>query len=375
VVDPESGDNIAVDAIQKIYRLWQVDADRARWVGDKPSSTELYGFDWWPGDFKVAVRIFGPHPERSTPIYKLSVGCDFLTDVDISAPSFLKSLSLLNRFSPSFSLVSLPKQVAEEATDKYGVDPGPMKVSLESTAYLHEGISEWLPRFFAGQTILQPIESQERAIIDAKLLGGQPDRSRHPDSNLNMGLDDMLGVENDYAALGRASSRWVATGEFEAIIEKWGRCDTAFGTADATGLTIETPFGDDSALLSLKTDQPHPRLGNGLLAVLKIPRFVEPEKAISDANWLNFLEARTWTSKGMPFIGSWTTDIGRAGEPGLMCVAYGSFIPNFIYNSGLAENLVLWGIARAGWAREILWPNAVDRPMHEILSQRHRQVT
>jgi hypothetical protein len=72
----------------------------------------------------------------------------------------------------------------------------------------------------------------------------------------------------------------------------------------------------------------------------------------------------------MPFIGSWTTDIGRAGDPELMCVAYGSFIPNFIYQSGLAENLVLWGVARARWAREILRPNVVDLPMHEILSRR-----
>jgi hypothetical protein len=98
----------------------------------------------------------------------------------------------------------------------------------------------------------------------------------------------MLGVENDYAVLGSSPSRWIATGEFEAIIEKWGRCDSAFGTADETGLTIETPFGDDSALLTLKTNQPHPRLGNGLLAVLIIPRLVETEKAISGANRLNF---------------------------------------------------------------------------------------
>jgi hypothetical protein len=149
-------------------------------VGDKVSSDEFYGFDWWPGDFKVAVRIFGPHPELSTPVYKLSVGCDFLTDVDVSAPSFLNNLSLRNRFSPTFSLVSPPKEAAEEAIERYGVDPGPLKVSLESTAYLHEGTSGWLPRFFAGETILQPIESQVRAVLDAGLFGGQPDRSRMP---------------------------------------------------------------------------------------------------------------------------------------------------------------------------------------------------
>lgn len=110
MVDPKTGQDIAVGAIQEIYRLWQIDTDRVRWVGDKPSSDEFYGFDWWPGDFKVAVRIFGPHPELRSSVYKLSVACDFLTDVDSSAPSFLNNLSRINRFSPTFSLVSLPKE-------------------------------------------------------------------------------------------------------------------------------------------------------------------------------------------------------------------------------------------------------------------------
>jgi hypothetical protein len=51
----------------------------------------------------------------------LSVGCDFLTGVDITAPSFPKNMSLLNRFSAAFSLVSLPKDIVET----YGVDPQP----------------------------------------------------------------------------------------------------------------------------------------------------------------------------------------------------------------------------------------------------------
>lgn len=121
---------------------------------------------------------------------------------------------------------------------------------------------------------------------------------------MKLELDDMLGVGADYAFRGRAQSKWIGTGEFEEVIDKWGRSDSAFGTADETGLTIETPFGDNSALLTLKTNQPHPHLGNGLLVVLKIPHRVANEKAISEANWLNYLESSTWTSKRMPFTGS-----------------------------------------------------------------------
>ena len=363
MVHRDTGHEIAANAIKEIYQLWQVDANRAQWVGDKPSSTEPYGFDWWPGDFKVAVRIFGPHPELGSPLYRLSTRSEHVLNVNVGDPSVLETLSVLNRFAPTFSFVSLPKEIAA----KYGENPKLSKVYLESVAYLHEGISGWLPKFFAGQTILQPIESQVRAASHAELLRGQPDRSKRPNSNLKLVLDDMLGVGADYAFRGRAQSKWIGTGEFEEIIDKWGRSDSAFGTADETGLTIETPFGDDSALLTLKTNQPHPHLGNGLQ---KIPHRVGNEKAISDANWLNYLESSTWTSKRMPFAGSWTTDTGRTGEPELRCVAYSSFIPNFIYFTGVAENLVLWGIARTRWVREILCPDVVDLPMYEILSRR-----
>lgn len=73
MVDRERDHDIAVNAIKEIYQLWQVDANRAQWVGDKPSPKEPYGFDWWPGDFKVAVRIFGPHPDEAG--IRRHVGC------------------------------------------------------------------------------------------------------------------------------------------------------------------------------------------------------------------------------------------------------------------------------------------------------------
>src|ERR1700719_3490962 len=79
---------LAVDAIDRIYEQWMVDPDCARWAGD-PSGTlrEGYGFDWWPGDFKVEVRVDGPGPEIDDPIYRLSVRTDFLCDVDVTTPT------------------------------------------------------------------------------------------------------------------------------------------------------------------------------------------------------------------------------------------------------------------------------------------------
>jgi hypothetical protein len=78
--DPE----LAVNAIRTIHDLWKVDADCVEWVGDTSADTIFkfgYGFDWWPGDFKVEVRVSGPHLELDEPVYRLSARTDFLRDV------------------------------------------------------------------------------------------------------------------------------------------------------------------------------------------------------------------------------------------------------------------------------------------------------
>ena len=69
-------------------------------------------------------------------------------------------------------------------------------------------------------------------------------------------------------------------GGVEEINSLIGRSDWAFGFADTTGLSMETPFGSDSALVRLHTDQPCPRLGHGLLSTVQfmVPPIGDAEK-------------------------------------------------------------------------------------------------
>lgn len=178
----------------------------------------------------------------------------------------------------------------------------------------------------------------------------------------------MLGVEGEsFIPEGKQHSRWAGTGEFEQIIENWGRTESTFGNADETGLTIEASFGADSCLLSLYTDQPHPRLGNGLLMVVKLPILWEQNEANAQANDLNFWEARNWTNARVPFVGNWSSS--EVSED-MYCVTYTSFIPNILYQSGLAENIALWGLSRARCVRETWYPDLVDVPISETLKDR-----
>jgi hypothetical protein len=171
---------------------------------------------------------------------------------------------------------------------------------------------------------------------------------------------------------GTQQSKWIGTGEFEEIIKKWGRCDSGFGFADEGGLSIEMPFGDETAVLTLKTDVAHPRLGNGLLAILKIPHLSGPERVNALAIEMNYLEAMIWSKIGMPLIGNWCADesvMREKQEPGFV-PAFSSFVPNLFYQPGLAENIVLYAAGRTRWVRQMWMPDEIDLPMHEILSKR-----
>ena len=108
-----NSEELAVGAIKTIYDLWNIDASCMHWVGDTSAKTILsegYGFDWWPGDFKVAVRVSGPHPEIDYPLYRLSVRTDFLCDVDVTTVKFNKILSDLNRWAPTFAMCAHPSK-------------------------------------------------------------------------------------------------------------------------------------------------------------------------------------------------------------------------------------------------------------------------
>jgi hypothetical protein len=353
----------ARSGLREIYQLWQVDSDRSKIFG---AENDLYldgfGFDWWPGDFKVQVRARANEADTKDQVYRLSVQTDFLVHVDTTQQKVIDGLALLNRFATSFPVVSCPLALAKQEAK----DPTSADVWVESVAYVHVGVP-WLPRFLAGLTILEPIEAQFRMDLAIMMLGGIPNRSKQGLKATT--IDEMLAVERElYAPNGKGKNRWVGTGEFEAIISRWGQNDFAFGMGDSNGLTIETPFGVDSALIQVVTDQPHPRLGTGLLAILKLPFIPADARAAEFANTLNYHEAGRWNENHCPLIGAWSVD-GNSQER----VAFNTFIPNALYQRGLAENVTLWMLSRARWVRSTWWPEIVDLRMIDILDKRFKR--
>src|SRR3954464_12165616 len=115
-------------------------------MGDTSGETMLregYGFDWWPGNFKVRIRVNGPRCGLDFPLYRLNVQTDFLCDVDTTASSFEKNISDFNRKALTFAASTHPAALAR-ALLQYGtsaeleLDPSSARIWLASTAYVRQ---------------------------------------------------------------------------------------------------------------------------------------------------------------------------------------------------------------------------------------------
>jgi hypothetical protein len=347
-----NADEIVADILQRIVRTWMADADRVFWAD--PSGEQGPGFDWWPGDFKVSVRATSHRYEDGELFVRVSIRTDLLADVTVQEGRSVEVLDNLAPFVTStYGLVYTPGEIGSRTS-----------VWLQSTGYVSESTNEWLPEFMAHMTLLQPGKAQRQAFDIQQFVGdGRVDHSR-PASLSEAPLDEMLDVARLlYAPAGQEVSRWTGDAEFSQIEESWGRSTFCFGTAGPSELTLETSFGQDSALIRLVTNVPHPELGHGLLATLQLPLFLSRGDAIRGAATFNFEEAASLTA--FPQFGCWhSKDYGNDDH----VPAFTMFIPNLLYRPFIATNVALWLVGRANWAKP---PGLVDATMEEVFARRY----
>jgi hypothetical protein len=223
-----------------------------------------------------------------------------------------------------------------------------------------------MPDLLANTGIIQPINAQIQAPTMPEMLGsGSPDTSR-PEALRDAGLDGILEViAQVFAPGGQKPSRWAGTGEFEDFAEKWAKSDFCFGFGDASGMTLETPFGSDSALIRFRTAEKHPQLGHGLLITLQLPYSADSLTIARQAAELNLSEYISWTD--FPQLGCWHSNQNPGEQEGL---AFSLIMPNAVYGPGLATNIAFWFLRRARWVREQGFPDIKDLTMLEIFNKR-----
>ena len=293
--------------------------------------------------------------------WRVSVETNFLVSVPILDMKIVELIATQSGLLAStYSMVYPPAEILKDHSNG-----GKAKLSLFSSAYVDLELVKWLPGFLAREALVQVKDAEVQSAHMSEVIGGKPD---FLPSGRNKNPDDILGVLSKiYVPEGKKPCRWEGTDEFIKFAKDYGNSDWCFGFGDKSALTLETPFGDDSALIRLRSDVKHPLLGSGLLVTIQMPFskvFRELEKR---AALFNFWEANRWTD--FPQLGSWRPHIidGSEQQVGL---AHASFVPNALYSAGQVTNFAVWSLARVRWARQEIWPELKDKPIGEIMSRR-----
>jgi hypothetical protein len=342
-----------MQAVQRIVDTWQIDEDRVETVEN--------GFNWWPGSFQVQVRYHdqpgaGPDGDEQA---RIAIETDYIEDVPVADKKFSRLLAAFGGLVTGYCFWYAPQVLHERLGHE-----GPVKLTLVSSAYVQRYQLDWLPTFLAEMALLQPIAAEAFAASHATVFGGRP--AYAPALRVRQSPDKILmRAKGTYMPAGQKPSWWSDTDEFERFANMFGRQDACFGFGHKDKMTLEAPFGSNSALLRFISSEQHPRLGSGLLVIIQLPFPTAEDDAAQKAAVLNCWEVIT--STGFPQLGCWHTDERIGGEFG---VNHTTFVPNALARPALAANLAFWSLSRVGWAREILWPDMADLTMKEILSAR-----
>lgn len=350
-----SPSDLGTEALHRIAKVWQVDDDRVVWSES--------GFDWWPGSYKVSVqsdRSKSNDYDEPEPAWRLVVRTGLATDVDVGNLENRARIATFAALTPTYAMVYAPTGLAEKCPEAVNGT-----LWLQSTVYLRADMAGWLPEFFARMAILQPIDAQRQGDTITAVLHGKVDESTPIPAGHTDQRDEILAVaETVYAPFGREPSRWAGKDEFEQFVERYGRNDVCFGDGDSTGLTLETPFGDDSTLIRLITEGGHPWLGNGLVATLTLPGARDQTEVEHQCARFNYVEATSWT--GIPQLGSWAPK--QLGER--QYTANGFFVPNALYGANVVANASFWQMGRARWIKNRFFAELPDSTIGEILETR-----
>jgi hypothetical protein len=348
------GDGEAVRhlALTEIKRTWSAD--------ESDLTTDEHGFNWLPGSHRVQVRIHRDERDAIGPRrYRITIETDFLRSVPVRKRAFVDQTTVMvEALCPTFSAVYPPAELVEKYFGSYATN-----MQFFSSAYIDELTAPWLSGFVARMSVLQAIFAEQVSESMQHKLGGAVPQfaggQRNPTPREVLLLDQLIRIS------GAMESRWTDSTEFEEFAEEHARNDMCFGFGEASSLTLETPFGSDSALIQFKTNEPYPPLGSGLAVETRIRLPHTYEEVCDKAAWLNYLESVQWTD--FPQLGRWYPE--KVAEDTTLLV-HGAFVPNEYFAPGLVTNYGLWAITRAQWARTILLPNAKNLTMREILKAR-----
>lgn len=245
----------------------------------------------------------------------------------------------------------------------YSFDSESGQIVATAGAVVHEQTRVWRTAEFAQFAILQLCAAETEASYLAGRTGGRLAMREHPTEGLRHAPDDMLTVLDRLIAVqGSEPTRFAVETEMHEAADTIGRGPLATFGATANELVFEAGFGDTTSLVTLLTDEPHRRAGNGMTVRLNLPLRGNAPELQHLANMLNAYEAQGHPRSA--HYGAWCCDDWPMASQAL---SYNLFVPNAFYRPGLILNIATSISGRAMWVDRVVneTPTAVN-PWVEI---------
>lgn len=282
------------------------------------------GYTWWADGLAQRVWSAPALDDDGIDVFRLSVETDLVTGV-VDAAAGVRAVDALNGLTSGSALV---------------LEPDAGTVRAVASMWVHEQSLEWVARSLSVIGAIQVAQAQQQAIMLAPMVNGELALSAHPGSGARPEPDEMLGLLEIVRMDGRLQPRW-AGALMESTLGQLRGLSIGIASGDETGITLEVPYRQATALIELDASWAHPDLGTGMIARLSLPGGAGP-----GPEWAAVCNRRELASLTRAhFVGSW---IGAAPFATFL-----SFYPNMLARAGMgAVNVVLSMANRARWMAE-----------------------
>jgi hypothetical protein len=290
---------------------------------------EENGFTYWAGDF--ATRVFTDIGvfRASQSVYRVTAETDLL-----KGRGHVRELALA--LEEEMDQCSFSGPVYDQVSDTFRM----------YTAVYATSDHDWLKKTFSAALALQIAEANDMARRLSQKFKTTSATSAHPQSGIRTAPDPVLSIAYSlFHPSGDHPSAWENVPEWEQagwILEREARNYTG---DRKTHLTAEFDWacgGDDGMNATIRTDDPHPKLGNGLHVTLTVPMRLSAEAIghlVLDLNTNERLEYKRCHT-----LGSWCAHDGK--------LAFREFVPNSLYAPEYLEEVCVNVCTRAIWANE-----------------------
>ena len=330
------------ETLSRIHKVLQIDEE---WTTRRDR-----GFTWWAHRLPHHIDAGPAIDDRGIVVTRITSRIPILRNVQAAPHVVEQVLADLNCLSDSYC---------------YVYDPESRSIDSVQSGLVHEQTMNWRPRLLASLFMVQLEHAEKDATALRRALRARIASSGHPARGRRKEPDAMLEVIHFYfLTYGEGDNHFASKFEFETIVEQTERINAVSFGASETGVCIEVPFGDSTALITLIASERNPRIGQGLGVFLQLPIFTTFDECAWLAAWLNRREAAGEFLS--PFTGAWS--VKKAGDS--CTVARCSFIPNALHLPGLALDAACGAIRKLRQVNALFNPGVPEPRAWDVIARR-----